>query len=170
MPARRTPARDSFGGVLSASPPRVSFPPRPGPDALGPSRSGNSQTLRLRRRLTPAPRAPGDASPVKPLGPRGPGCPHPPAATACPPGPKGAAWDSLPTRCPLARPPETPFRRLGDSCKALRPAVRGTESSRLGGEAAEDARAGGQAWLEADVALESFNVPALSAPRWTRPP
>ena len=124
--------------------PGVSFPPRPGPDALGPSRSGNSQTLRRLRRLTPAPRAPGDASPVRPLGPRGPGCPHPPAATACPPGPKGAAWDSLPTRRPLARQPETPFRRLGDIRKALRPSVRGrVESSRRrGGGGREGRRAG----------------------------
>lgn len=146
--------------------PGVSFPPRPGPDALGPSCSGNSQTPRLLRRLTPAPRAPGVTSPVRPLGPRGPGCPHPPAATACPPsGPKGAAWDS-----PLLARQRLPPGVLGDTrqgakARCVRHRVEG--SRRRGGGGREG---GGQAWLEATVALESSDVPRRSVSRWIRPP
>ena len=120
--------------------PGVSFPPRPGPDALGPSCSGNSQTPCLLRRLTPAPRAPGVTSPVRPLGPRGPGCPHPPAATACPPsGPKGAAWDS-----PLLARQRLPLAVLGDTrqgakARCVRHRV---EGSRRRGGGCEGGRAG----------------------------
>lgn len=65
--------------------PGVSFPPRPGPEALSTSRSSNSQTLCCLRHLEPeswplSPWVPwdlADPSLVRPSGPRSPGCPVP---------------------------------------------------------------------------------------------